>query len=143
MQVRFRDCDWFDLWLWIEFSNIPSEMEKQIVDELFNSWFLLGKLGGFNAVNMQVQELGVDISYFDYDVEAAEEEMMSLMHNMGDVEYQDNWARCWVDLGTADAIAIDVLINALQQFSKDYVTVESFIIGGQNEDWTVDDYSRN
>jgi hypothetical protein len=143
MQVRFRDCDWFDLWLWIEFSNIPSEMEKQIVDELFNSWFLLGKLGGFNAVNLQVQETGVDISYFDYDVEMAEAEMMSLMHNMGDLEYDGNWARCWVDLGTADAIAIDILINALQQFSKDFVTVETLIVGGQNEDWPVDDDSRN
>ncbi|AFY69734.1 hypothetical protein Pse7367_1443 [Thalassoporum mexicanum PCC 7367] len=143
MQVKFRDCDWFDLWLWIEFENVPSVMEKQIVDELFNSWFLLGKLGGFNAVNMQVQETGVDISYFDYDVEMAEEEMMSLMHNMGDVEYEDNWARCWVDLGTADAIAIDILINALQQFSKDYVAVETLIVGGQNEDWPTDDYNRN
>jgi Protein of unknown function (DUF3531) len=138
MDVRFRECDWFDLWIWIEFQNSPAQQEKQMVDELFNSWFLLGKLGGFNAVNMQVQESGADISDLDYDNEAAAAEMMSLMHNMTDVEYEGNWARCWLELGTADAIALDVLINALRQFSKEYVEIEQVIIGGRNEDWPID-----
>lgn len=62
---------------------------------------------------------------------------MALMHNIGDLEYEGRWARCWFDLGTSDAIALDVLINALQQFTQDYVTIETLIIGGQNEDWPV------
>ncbi|AFY73384.1 Protein of unknown function (DUF3531) [Synechococcus sp. PCC 7502] len=138
MQIRFRECDWFDLWIWIEFSDFPSEREKQLLDELFNSWFLLGKLGGFNAGNLQVQDTGLDISNLDYDQDAADDGMMSVMHNMSDVEYEDAWARCWVDLGTADAIALDILINALQQFSQDYVGVEQVIVGGQNDNWRVD-----
>ncbi|WP_019500146.1 DUF3531 family protein [Pseudanabaena sp. PCC 6802] len=137
MHVSFRECDWFDLWIWVEFQNFPSEPEKQMVDELFNSWFLLGKLGGFNAVNLQVQEMGLDISYLDYDNATAEDEMMSVMHNMGEVEYERNWARCWLDLGTADAIALDVLVNALRQFSQEYVAIEQVIIGGQNDDWPI------
>jgi hypothetical protein len=141
MDVRFRECDWFDLWIWIEFSEFPSEREKQLVDELFNSWFLLGKLGGFNGANLQVQETGLDISYLSYDMEAAEDDLMSVMHNMGDVEYEDNWARCWLDLGTADAIALDTLINALFQFSKEYVQVEQVVIGGQNENWRAEQNS--
>jgi len=138
MNIRFRECDWFDLWIWIEFTEFPSEREKQLIDELFNSWFLIGKLGGFNAGNLQVQEAGMDVSDLDYDQEAADDGMMSVMHNMGDVEYEDAWARCWVDLGTADAIAIDVLINSLQQFTLEYVGIQQVIVGGQNEHWRVD-----
>lgn len=107
------------------------------MDEILNSWFFLGKLGGFNAENLQVQETGLDISYLDYDDDVADDSMMALMHNMAEVEYRGTWARCWFDLGTSDAIALDVLINAFKQFSKDYVTIERLIIGGENPDWTV------
>lgn len=137
MQVQFREFDPFNVWLWVEFATIPSEMEKQYVEELFSSWFFLGKLGGFNAENLQVQDTGLDISYMTYDEDTAEDSLMSVMHNIGDFEYEANWGRCWFDLGTSDAIALDVLINALKQLSKDYVTIEQFIVGGENEDWRV------
>lgn len=139
MQVQFREFDPFSLWIWIEFSTVPSEIEKQYVEEVFDSWFFLGKLGGFNAENIQVQEVGLDISYMEYDQDAADDSLQALMHNMGDVEYESNWARCWFDLGTSDAIAIDVLINAFKQFSRDYVALEQLIIGGENEDWPTGD----
>jgi len=137
MNVDFRECDFFDLWIWLEFSTVPSELERQYVEEIFNSWFFLGKLGGFNAENLQVQDTGLEISYMTYDNEAAETSMMALMHNMAEVEYQGNWARCWFDLGTSDAIALDVLINSLKQFSKDYVPIERLFIGGENPDWPI------
>lgn len=137
MQVFFRECNFFDLWIWLEFSVVPSPREKQLIEEVFDSWFFLGKLGGFNAENTQVQETGVEISYFDYDTGAAQQSLMSLMHNMGDMEYQGTWARCWFDLGTSDALALDVLINALQQLNREYVTIERLYIGGENEDWPV------
>jgi len=50
MEVRFRECDWFDLWIWIKFNEAPSQQEKQLLDEVFNSWFLLGKLGRFQCL---------------------------------------------------------------------------------------------
>ena len=137
MQVQFREIDTFDLWIWVEFSTVPSEMERLYVEEVFKSWFLLGKLGGFNAENLQVQDEGLDLSYMDYDAEAGDETMMALMHNMGDFEYEGVWARCWFDLGTSDAIALDVMVNAMLQFSKDYVHIESLIVGGENEDWPI------
>ena len=137
MQVQFREFDPFNVWIWIEFSTVPSEMEKQYIEELFSSWFFLGKLGGFNAENLQVQDMGLEISYMTYDEDNAETSMMSVMHNMDDFEYEANWARCWFDLGTSDAIALDILINSLRQLSKDYVTIERLIIGGENEDWRV------
>ncbi len=143
MQVEFRECDFFDLWIWLEFSTVPSLMEQQYVEEVFNSWFFIGKLGGFNAENLQVQEMGLDISYMDYGTDAADNSMMALMHNMAEIEYQGTWARCWFDLGTTDAIALDILINAFRQFTKDYVTIERIIVGGENEDWPIPESRRS
>ncbi|MFM7448397.1 MAG: DUF3531 family protein [Leptolyngbyaceae cyanobacterium] len=137
MNIRFREFDPFNVWVWVEFETIPSEIEKQYVEEVFDSWYFLGKLGGFNAENLQVQETGLDISYMNYDEDRAENSMLALMHNMGDVEYEGTWGRCWFDLGTSDAIALDILINAFRQFSRDFIPLKSLIIGGENADWPV------
>lgn len=139
MQVQFREFNAFDLWMWLEFSTVPSDMEKRYIEELFNSWFYLGKLGGFNAENLQVQEEGLDISHMNYDEQMADNSLMALMHNMGEFEYLGTWARCWFDLGTSDAIALDILINALKQLSKEYLSIERLCIGGENQDWSVED----
>ncbi|BAQ60965.1 hypothetical protein GM3708_1371 [Geminocystis sp. NIES-3708] len=138
MQIKFREFNPFDVWIWLEFDHVPSEMEKQYVEELFNSWFYLGKLGGFNAENLQIQELGIDISYMEYDEDLADNSMMSPMHNMGEFEFLGNWGRCWFDLGTSDLISLDILINALRELANEYVGISQLIIGGENEDWTID-----
>ncbi|ABG52801.1 MAG: DUF3531 family protein [Trichodesmium sp. St16_bin4-tuft] len=137
MEVQFREFNPFDVWIWLEFSTVPSMAEKHYIEELFDSWFLLGKLGGFNAENLQVQEVGIEISYMEYSYNVASQSMMAVMHNMGDVEYEGLWGRCWFDLGTSDALAIDILVNSFQQLSKELVKIEKLIIGGQNEDWLV------
>lgn len=144
MKVEFREFNQFNLWFWIQFSTVPSDVEKQYVEEVFQSWFFLGKLGAFNAENLQVQEEGLDLSYMQYDEQSADNSLMALMHNMGQFEYLGTWARCWFDLGTSDAIALDILINALKQLSREVVTIELLYIGGENEDWIIeedDDYS--
>jgi hypothetical protein len=138
MEVKFREFNPFDLWIWLEFDHVLSQMEKQYLEELFDSWFYLGKLGGFNAENLQIQETGIDISYMQYNQDYADNAMMSPMHNMGEIEFLGNWSRCWFDLGTSDLIAIDILINALRQLSKEYVVIKQLIIGGENEDWRVE-----
>jgi hypothetical protein len=138
MQIQFREYDPFDLWIWLEFTTVPSRAEREYVEDVFDSWFALGKLGGFNAENLQVQEIGWEISYMDYDEDLADDTMMALMHNMGEFEYQGTWARCWFDLGTSDAIAIDILINALKQLNKEYVVIEQLIFGGENPEWLVE-----
>jgi Protein of unknown function (DUF3531) len=142
MQVQFREFNPFDLWIWLEFTTMPSPGERQYIEEVFNSWFYLGKLGGFNAENLQVQDTGLDISYMNYDEDAADNSLMALMHNMAEFEYEGTWARCWFDLGTSDAIALDILINALKQLSREYVAIEQIIMGGENEDWPVGDKTR-
>jgi Protein of unknown function (DUF3531) len=141
MQVSFREFNPFDLWIWLEFETVPSLMEQQYIEELFNSWFYLGKLGGFNAENLQVQETGVEISYLEYDDNQSSENLMSLMHNMGSFEFLGTWGRCWFDIGTSDLIAIDILINALNQMNQEFVVVKQLIFGGENEDWEVEEKS--
>jgi hypothetical protein len=137
MNIIFREFNPFDLWIWLEFSANPSRIEQQYIEELFASWFYLGKLGGFNAENLQVQENGVDISHMDYDIESANNTLMSVMHNMSDFEYQGNWARCWFDIGTSDLISLDVLLNSLNQINKDILDIKQILIGGENEHWPI------
>lgn len=137
MEIKFREFNPFDVWIWLEFSTVPSTAEKHYIEELFDSWFLLGKLGGFNAENLQVQDAGIEVSYMEYSQEVAGQSMMAVMHNMGEVEYQGFWGRCWFDLGTSDALGIDILTNSFQRLDEEFVKIEKLIIGGQNEDWPV------
>ena len=139
MKIEFREINPFDVWIWLRFSTVPSEREKQFVEELFNSWFYLGKLGAFNAENLQVQDTGLDISYLHYDQNGYQNSLLSLMHNMGEFEYNGDWARCWFDLGTSDAIALDILLNALNQLGQEYVTIDEVYVGGENTDWSIED----
>lgn len=141
MEVQFREFNPFDLWIWLKFPTIPSRMEQQYIEELLNSWFYIGKLGGFNAENLPVQDTGVEISYMEYDRSGLDNALTSLMHNMGEIEYLGVWGRCWFDLGTSDLIAIDVLINAINRLSKEFVPIDTIIIGGQNEDWPTNSHN--
>ncbi|MER3493029.1 MAG: DUF3531 domain-containing protein [Mastigocladus sp. ERB_26_2] len=139
MKIQFREFNPFDLWIWLKFSTVPSQREKEYVEELFDSWFYMGKLGAFNAENLQVQETGLELSYMNYDSDAYDRTLLALMHNKGEFEYQGQWGRCWFDLGTSDAIALDILINALQQLGVEYVTIDEVYIGGENDDWPVEE----
>ena len=140
MDIRFREVDPFNCWLWIRFSEPPSQGERNYVDGVFDSWYVIGRLGGFNAENLQVHDAGSDLSWMAYENDGAESAMPALMHNMGQLEYQNEWGRCWVDLGTSDGVAIDVLINALRQLDSDVVQLEELVVGGGNENWPVEDH---
>ncbi|MEM1427464.1 MAG: DUF3531 family protein [Cyanobacteria bacterium P01_H01_bin.130] len=137
MQVEFREFNPFDLWIWLEFETVLGPLEAQYVEEVFDSWFFLGKLGGFNAENMQAQEVGLEISYMSYSDRQDGEALPALMHNMGELEFEGLRARIWFDLGTSDAIALDVLINALQRLSREFVAVLRLSIGGEDMDWPL------
>ena len=140
MNVLFREVDPFNCWIWIKFFEFPTEAEKNYLDALFDSWYVLGRLGGFNSENLQSHGEGSDLSWMSYDNELANNAIPSLMHNLGQMEYQTKWGRCWVDFGTSDAISIDVLINSLNQVSNDYVKIDQLIIGGENSDWIIEEH---
>ena len=43
---------------------------------------------------------------------------------------QETLAVCWANLGAADDLALDVLLNALQGFSTEYVSIKAVQVGG-------------
>ena len=140
MEIRFRELNPFNCWIWLRFGAPLGQAERGYVETLFDSWFFLGKLGGFNAENLQCHEEGVELGWMGYDQEGAERALPALMHNMGVMEYRQEWARCWLDLGTSDAFSLDVLINALRQLNSDVVEIEELRIGGENDDWPVEQH---
>ena len=75
-----------------------------------------------------------------YDNEQKESALPALMHNLGVMEYQNLWSRCWVDFGTSDSLSIDILINALNEISNNYVKIDELIIGGENSDWSIEEH---
>eukprot|EP00898_Chlorokybus_atmophyticus_P008895 jgi/Chlat1/9006/Chrsp94S09265 len=135
LQVSFREFDPFDVYVWLEFFTRPSEKEQELLEEVFKSWFVIGRLGGYNADNLQVQDGAGDISYMEYDHVSASNTEPAWFHNMASFEYKDNWGRCWFDLGTGDTFGLDVLINSLTTFSVNHVGIKQLVIGGMNEDW--------
>ena len=134
----FRAVEPWNLWVWVQLSSSLGEEERLDVEEIFKAWFILGKLGGFNSANLQVQQhvdaAGDSVSNLRYVVDE-QGGPLSVFHAMGDVEFRDNWARCWFDLGTSDELALDVLINSLTTFSKEHVPITQLVIGGINADW--------
>jgi hypothetical protein len=139
MEVRFREVDPFNCWIWLRFADPPGQAERSYVETVFDSWFFLGKLGAFNAETLQAHEAGADLSWLAWEAESSSRALPALMHNMAVMEYKDTWGRCWLDLGTSDALALDVLINALGQLNNDVVEIEELLIGGINEDWPIED----
>ncbi len=139
MEVRFREVDPFNCWIWLHFADPPGQAERSYVETVFDSWFFLGKLGAFNAETLQAHEAGADLSWLAWEAEGSSRALPALMHNMAVMEYLDTWGRCWLDLGTSDALALDVLINALGQLNNDVVEIEELLIGGINEDWPIED----
>mgnify|MGYP003315530101 CR=1 FL=1 len=66
---------------------------------------MLGRLGGFNSENLQTHEMGADVSWMSYENDDTSSSLPSLMHNLGEFEFNECWARCWVDLGTSDPVS--------------------------------------
>jgi len=60
------------------------------------------------------------------------------MHSMSEPECRGEWMRVWVDFGTSDALALDVLINTLRQLDADVVLLQALVVGGANDDWPVE-----
>jgi len=138
MRVRFREIQHYNCWIWVRLANTPSTKEKELVKEVFKSWFVLGRLSAFNAMNLQVFHNGAgDTSFLDYEHDDLESGMTSCFHEMSEPEFKGKWGRIWIDLGTADEFSLDILINAFAGFSREHSVVTDLVVGGENEDWPV------
>jgi len=137
-EVSFRAIDPFELWVWMELYSPPTGAEVELIQEVANSWFMLGRLGAFNSGNLQVLYSNGGVDGMEYEqTEPGQQELSATMHDMGEVEANGNWVRFWVDMGTSDELALDILINAFVTFSKEHVGVRQMVFGGQNDDWSV------
>ncbi|KAM7276038.1 hypothetical protein ACFE04_017904 [Oxalis oulophora] len=135
-KVSFRDFNPLDSYIWFELFGSPSDRD---VDLLGSAWYVMGRLGAFNSSNLQ---LGNSSSMeFDplYDEDKGSNVMPSSFHDISNVEFQDNWGRVWVDLGTSDMLAIDVLLNCLTVLSSEYLGIQQVVFGGRRlGDWEDD-----
>ena len=79
---------------------------------------MIGLLGGFNAASMQVTKTSLSGDP-QYRWEEEDDTIPAMFHNCGDLEFQGSTGRLWLDMGTADSVAWDILINALQTVNSE------------------------
>ncbi|KAH7433672.1 hypothetical protein KP509_07G080500 [Ceratopteris richardii] len=135
MKVSFREFDSTNAYVWFELYSPPSEKDVEIIGNVIRSWYLLGRLGAFNASNLQISRSPTDLG-LSYDEKNVEGLLQAYFHNVDILEFQDNLGRIRLDLGTADALALDVFINALIVVSSENVGIKELTFGGKRlGDW--------
>ena len=134
-KVEFRAMDPFDTWIWIELYEPAVGGAAEMLQEVVNSWFMLGKLGGYDSSNLQV----LYAEGPDFEYEEPDSSMQATMHEMTEMEFRGLWGRFCVDMGTSDELAFDVLLNALRTFSREHVAIRSIQFGGESDDWPLPD----
>ncbi|CAA6655704.1 unnamed protein product [Spirodela intermedia] len=121
--------------IWFELYGAPADRDVDLIGSVIQSWYVMGRLGAFNSSNLQLANSSMDYNPL-YDAEKAGTVMPSSFHDIGDVEFQDNWGRFWVDLGTSDLFAVDVLLNCLTVLSSEYLGIQQVVFGGRRMgDW--------
>ncbi|MBA0799023.1 hypothetical protein Gohar_009559 [Gossypium harknessii] len=134
-KVTFRDFNPLDSYIWFELYGAPSDREVDLIGSVIQSWYVMGRLGAFNSSNLQVGNASMEYDPL-YDADKGFNVMPSSFHDISDVEFQDNWGRVWVDLGTSDFLSIDVLLNCMTVLSADYLGIQQIVLGGrQMGDW--------
>ncbi|XP_031110114.1 uncharacterized protein LOC116014235 isoform X1 [Ipomoea triloba] len=134
-KVSFRDFNPLDSYIWFELYGAPSDREVELIGSVVQAWYVMGRLGAFNSSNLQLANSSMDNNPL-YDEDAGSKVMPSSFHDISDVEFQDNWGRVWVDLGTSDFFSIDVLLNCLTALSSEYLGIQQVVFGGRRMgDW--------
>ncbi|KHN38149.1 uncharacterized protein LOC114422580 [Glycine soja] len=135
MKVSFNKFDFSNSYIWFEFYNVPLAKDVSLICNTIRAWHIIGRLGGCNAMNMQLSQSPMDARpSYDY-IQGANVEPTTF-YNIGDLEVQDNLARIWVDIGTVEPLLLNVLINALTQISSDFVGIKQVMFGGSEfENW--------
>ncbi|KAF3781668.1 hypothetical protein EJ110_NYTH36303 [Nymphaea thermarum] len=135
MKVTFKKFDFSNSYMWLEFYHPPLTKDIELICDAIRSWHIIGRLGGCNSMNMQLSQLPLD-KRPTYDAIQGANITPTTFYNIGDLEIQENLARIWVDIGTAEPLLLDVLVNALTNISSDYFGIKQAVFGGQEfEDW--------
>lgn len=128
-KVSFRGFNPVDSYIWFELYGSPTDRDVDLIGSVIQSWYVMGRLGAFNASNLQLANQSMEHNPL-YDAEKGFKVMPSSFHDISDVEFQDNWGRFWVDLGTSDFFAVDVLLNCLTVLSSEYIGIQQVVFGG-------------
>ncbi|KAG5084620.1 hypothetical protein JHK82_052017 [Glycine max] len=163
-KVTFRDFNPLDSYIWFELFGSPSDRDVNLIGNVIQSWYVMGRLGAFNSSNLQSVRKPLCDGLFSYarhvsqsswascinlmlanssveydplyDADKGFKVMPSSFHDISDIEFQENWGRVWVDLGTSDYFAIDVLLNCLTVLSSEYLGIQQIVFGGRRMgDW--------
>jgi hypothetical protein len=97
MRVTFREVNPWTVWIWAQVRSNLLEEERETLSEVLKAWFIVGKLGGYDTTNVQVQRQSdqlVSLAGMPYRVEDRDPQAC-VMHAMSDPEFRDNWMRCW------------------------------------------------
>ncbi|KAJ8759295.1 hypothetical protein K2173_006815 [Erythroxylum novogranatense] len=134
-KVSFRDFTFVDSYIWFQLYGSPEDRDINLIGSVIQAWYVMGRLGAFNSSNLQLANSSMDYDPL-YDADKGSKVMPSSFHDIGDIEFQDNWGRVWVDLGTSDFLAIDVLLNSLTVLSSEYLGIQQVVFGGRKMgDW--------
>jgi hypothetical protein len=87
MEIRFRELNPFNCWIWLRFGAPLGQAERGYVETLFDSWFFLGKLGLQRRKTCSAMRRALNSAGWATDQEGAERALPALMHNMGVMEY--------------------------------------------------------
>ncbi|WOH11224.1 hypothetical protein DCAR_0830704 [Daucus carota subsp. sativus] len=135
MKVVMNKFEFSNSYIWFEFYNTLLEKDVSLICDTLRSWHIVGRLGGCNSLNMQLSQSPMDKRPVYDDIQGANV-TPTTFYNIGDLEIQDNIARIWVDIGTADGLLLDILVNALTQLSSDFVGIKQLVFGGTEfENW--------
>ncbi|XP_017219973.1 uncharacterized protein LOC108197018 [Daucus carota subsp. sativus] len=134
-KVSFRDFNPVDSYIWFELLGAPSDRDVDLIGSVIQSWYVMGRLGAYNQSNLQLANSSMEYNPL-YDADKGFTVMPSSFHDISNVDFQDNWGRVWVDLGTSDFFAVDVLLNCLTALSSEYVGLKQVVFGGRSlGDW--------
>ncbi|XP_066163288.1 uncharacterized protein [Oryza sativa Japonica Group] len=134
-KVSFRDFNPLNSFIWFELFGEPTDRDVDLLGGVIQAWYVMGRLGAYNSSNLQLANSMLDYDP-SYDSDQASGVMPSSFHDISDVEFQDNWGRVWVDLGTSDYLGLDVLLNCLTQLSSEHLGIKQVVFGGKKMgDW--------
>ncbi|PWA47609.1 hypothetical protein CTI12_AA496580 [Artemisia annua] len=117
--------------IWFKLYGPPSDRDVDLIGSVIQSWYVMGRLGAYNSSNLQLANTSMEYNPL-YDADKGFNVMPSSFHDVGDVEFQDNWGRVWVDIGTFDYFALDVLLNCLTVLSSEYLGIQQVVFGGRS-----------
>ncbi|WVZ74803.1 hypothetical protein U9M48_022939 [Paspalum notatum var. saurae] len=93
-KVSFRDFNPLNSFIWLELYGEPTDRDVDLLGGVIQAWYVMGRIGAYNSSNLQLANSMLDYDP-SYDSEEASSVMPSSIHDISDVEFQDNWARVW------------------------------------------------